>query len=370
MIRSLGRLIPLLLVAFGTLTVAAQESIAIPSQITLVSEQIAAQPDDFSVACMPMDNPAEGVLYNNQAFPLASVSKLLIFLEYARRVDSHLIALDETVSVAVLERYNLPRTDRGAHDRFMETYPPGTITLRLYDVAANGMIQYSSNAAADYLLDRMAPIEWDSLFSLLSLSMTSVPHPLTMIPLLMNNHQDGQATMLDVEGMSTDLGTQYLNLYVQNEVWRQAEIDYRSSRRRSFPDWRIQSAILQQHTAGGSVQDFINILYAIYADGGPLPPGVKTMTRAALRWRDNGFIDANYAEYGSKLGFYSGGVMTLAAYGRPINGKPVISVTFFRDIPQRRYQEMLREDTIGEFAHWMNFNACAGLSDLVVSAVG
>jgi hypothetical protein len=70
-----------------------------------------------------------------------------------------------------------------------------------------------------------------------------------------------------------------------------------------------------------------------------------------------------YMEYGSKLGFYSGGVIALVAYGHPYNGNPVISVAFLRNIPRRVYNEMLQQDSIGELAHWMNLNECTGLLD-------
>lgn len=327
--------------------------------------QIDAQPQDFSVGCVPLNDESRAVFYNaDTRFPLASVSKLLIFIEYARRLDLGEIPLNETVAVSTLERYNLPRTDRGAHDRFMEQYPEGTQALPLWDVAAEGMIQYSSNAAADYLLDRLAPTDWQALLHLLAITETDPPHSLTLIPLLMNNHETGKATMADVPQLSIPQGETYLDLYVGDAAWRQAEISYRSQGGSVFPDWDTQAAILQQVTATGTVRDFVQVMRDIYGTDGALSPGVKSMTRLALRWTENAYINENYVEYGSKLGFYSGGTMTLVAYGQPIGGEPVISATFFRNIPRRTYTDLLREDAIGDFAHWMNFNQCAGLQTL------
>lgn len=347
---------------------AAQEELPdILADLSLFWEQVADQPDDFSVACMPLGDPANAVIYNSEPFPLASVSKLLIFIEYARRLDAGLISMGETVNVVDLNRYNLPRTDRGAHDRFMERYPDNVSSISLWDVASEGMIQYSSNAASDYLLDRMAPINWDSLFSLLDIEDTSVPHTLTMIPLLMNNHETGLATMADIDDLSREQGENYLDLYMINDDWRQKEIAYREERGRSFPVWDVQSAIMQQHTAVGTVGDFLRIMVAVYDSDGPLPDSIKFIVRTGLRWRESAFIDANYIEFGSKLGFYSGGVLTLVAFGQPLEGEPVISVTFFRNIPQRMYSEMLREDSIGFFAHWLNLTACTQLAEALTS---
>jgi hypothetical protein len=343
----------------------------LPEDVALFWSQVMAQPEDFSVACMPLRSTAQTVMFGTDAFPLASVSKLLIFLEYAIRVDAGEIPLDEMVNVDELERYNLPRTDRGAHDRFMETYSEGTTALTLWDVATEGMIQYSSNAAADYLLDRLGTVDWSELYATLQLYDTSEPNSLTMIPLLMNNHETGRATEEDVADLSAEQGEAYLDLYVNDIVWRQEEIEYRSQRVQpqqwssSWPEWSVQGEILQQDTATGSVNDFRNVMNAIYGANSPLSPNVQYMARTALRWDENTFINATYIEYGSKLGFYSGGVLTLVAYGQPIGVEPVITVTFMRNIPQGAYRRLLADDAIGHFTHWMNFTSCNQLDDLL-----
>jgi hypothetical protein len=244
----------------------------------------------------------------------------------------------------------------------MEQYPAHTTTLSLWDVAV-GMVQYSSNAASDYLLDRLAPADWGSLYRTLALRGTDLPHSLTLIPLLMNNHETGKAQLSEVADLSTNQGELYLDRYTTDEDWRATEIAYRARRGSDFPDWRTQAAILEQHTALGTVNDFMRVLRAIYGTESPLSERVRAMTRTALRWEGYDSIDARYVEYGSKLGIYSGGTLTLIAYGAPYNSAPVLSVTFFRAIPRDVYRELVREDAIGELAHWMNLNGCGGLAE-------
>jgi len=350
----------------------AQESISIPEDIKMLWEQAVAQPDDFGVACMPLMQQSKTVLYNAAHFPLASVSKLLIFIEYATRVDNGTIPLDETVSVATLDQYNLPRTDRGAHDRFIARYPAGITSLPLWDVATEGMMQYSSNAASDYVLHRLSPVDWAALYQKLGVYDATPPTPLTMIPLLMNNHVDGRATHETLAKLSISLGESYLDHYIQDGAWRQSEIVYRSGQVGGsgrpgslWPSWDIQSAILQQDTATASVNDFRNVMNAIYGSSSLLTTNVQYIVRTGMKWESSDFVNANYVEYGAKLGFYSGGTLTLVAYGDPIHGDPIISVTFFRNIPQRVYRQLLDDDSIGNFAHWMNFNACEGLYPLI-----
>jgi D-alanyl-D-alanine carboxypeptidase len=364
-IRILGTLaLGLIIGASGALPGAAQSSVSRSLQ-TLWS-QAWSQPDDFAIGCIGLNSSSTFTANANERFPLASVSKLLIYIEYSRRLDLGVISPYEMVDVATLERYNLPQTDRGAHDRFMQQYPIGTTSISLWELA-RGMIQYSSNAASDYLLDRLYPTDWGSLYRLLGLTGTDVPHSLTLIPLLMNNHVTGQPTRADVDQLSVEQGENYLNMYVSNDSWRADEIRYREGRRRDFPRWEIQAAILDQHTAHGSITDFLRVMSAIYRLNSPLSESTQQRTRFALRWMDNTYINANYLEYGSKLGFYSGGVLALVAYGQPYNGEPILSVMFFRNIPRSTYRELLQADAIGDFAHWINFNGCANLSSVVPS---
>lgn len=331
--------------------------------LTLLWDQVHAQPADFSVACMPLHNSSGAVFYNAaEPFPLASVSKLLIFIEYARRVNAGVIALDEMVPLDRLNFYDIPRSNSGAHERFLAAYPPGIQSISLFDVAAVGMIQYSSNAATDYLLDRLAPVNWDNLYHILGITNTGQPHPLGIIALLMDNHD-----MEQWRELSFDEGKALFERYLSDSLWHQAEVTYRDRRARLPLAWDIESMILQRYTVTGTAQDFLTVLDAIYGTSRALSDNTKQMVRDALRWRDNDYIDGMYFEYGSKLGFYVGGTLTLVAYGWPHDSDPVISVAFFRNIPRPVYNDMRRQDSIGELAHWMNLNQCAGLLDAINS---
>lgn len=360
--------IVLIVIGMSALPAFAQDPLDLDTNLAPLWEYLRDYPDDFSAACMPLDAPASVVLYNaTERFPLASVTKLLVFIEYAQRVDAGLISPTEMVDLDVLNHYDLMRTDASAHQRFLDRYPPETRSISLLDIAYTGMIQYSSNAAADFVLDRLRPVDWVSLYESLNIADTDYPHSLSIIALLMNNHEMGEATLADVSSLSVSQGEALYDRYLYDLEWRAAEIAYREERGRVFPDWEVQSAILQEVTATGTVSDFLNVMAAIYGQGGPLADSTKAMVRAALRWRNNDLLDANYIEFGSKLGFYSGGTLALVAYGLPYGGQPVISAAFVRNIPRHDYNTMRRQDSIGFLAHWMNFNACAGLLGTIQS---
>lgn len=97
-----------------------------------------------------------------RAMPLASTVKILIAVEYARQVAASEVRPDESVALAQLDKYFLPGSDGGAHRGWLKfvrksklaTGQNASEAVRLEDVV-RGMMQLSSNANADWLIERL-----------------------------------------------------------------------------------------------------------------------------------------------------------------------------------------------------------------------
>lgn len=89
----------------------------------------------------------------NQKTPLASTMKLMVLFHFVKTVSSGDIKLDEKVALADIERFYIDRTDGGAHTYWLEVNDFSEHAT-LLDVA-KGMMQVSSNACTDYLIDRL-----------------------------------------------------------------------------------------------------------------------------------------------------------------------------------------------------------------------
>src|SRR5699024_12266930 len=80
----------------------------------------------------------------------------IIALEYAYQIENGDISEDETVPLSSLEAFYIEDTDGGAHEAWAEEMKEEDNiheeSVRLHDVAS-GMITYSSNANADFLID-------------------------------------------------------------------------------------------------------------------------------------------------------------------------------------------------------------------------
>ncbi len=95
-------------------------------------------------------------LNETKQMPLASTVKILVAIEFARQAAKHDIDENTLIALADLDRYYLPYTDGNAHpDWLAHEKSIGHITndsIILLNVA-RGMIQFSSNANTEYLMD-------------------------------------------------------------------------------------------------------------------------------------------------------------------------------------------------------------------------
>ncbi len=92
----------------------------------------------------------------NTLMPLASTVKILIAIEFAKQAAGNVIDENTLVALTETDKYYLPLTDGGAHPAWLR-YERSINhihqdSIKLIDIA-RGMIMFSSNANAEYLLD-------------------------------------------------------------------------------------------------------------------------------------------------------------------------------------------------------------------------
>jgi len=109
------------------------------------------------VSCCFAENDRPIIAYQvDRKMPLASVLKIMIAVEYIRQIKLGQITPNQTVTLDQLDRYYIPYSDGGAHQNWLKNIRHGqsklkrTVTL---SEVAEGMIQYSSNANTEYLME-------------------------------------------------------------------------------------------------------------------------------------------------------------------------------------------------------------------------
>ncbi|KAB2879108.1 serine hydrolase [bacterium] len=97
--------------------------------------------------------------YNaNVLLPLASTAKTLIALEYAKQAAANEINPDSMINLDCLERFYIEGTDGGAHPMWINYLNQNNLIINhqvpLREVA-RGMIDFSSNANTEFLMERL-----------------------------------------------------------------------------------------------------------------------------------------------------------------------------------------------------------------------
>lgn len=127
-----------------------------------------------------VNDTAVAALNQNKPMPLASTVKWLIALEWAKQCAAGLMSADERIPISIIENYYIPNTDGNAHPVWLKHLQENNRIINdsvtLLDVA-KGMMMFSSNANADYLLYRLGNDQVFSNAQLLGMKTHTRIHP-------------------------------------------------------------------------------------------------------------------------------------------------------------------------------------------------
>ncbi|GGP15969.1 serine hydrolase [Oceanobacillus neutriphilus] len=112
------------------------------------------------------------------ALPLASVVKIIIAIEFASQAEEGKMDPSEMISMEEVDKYFFANTDGGAHEAWKNTLEDGEEQVSLEQIA-QGMMDYSSNANTDYLIERLGLEEVNNRIEELDLHNHDPIYPLT-----------------------------------------------------------------------------------------------------------------------------------------------------------------------------------------------
>src|SRR5688572_11864155 len=94
----------------------------------------------------------------DRLMPLASTVKIIIALEYANQVSKNIISKNELVDLNELGKFYLPNTDAGAHKGWLTELERKSLIQNnsvAIEEVVKGMIKFSSNANAEWMIGRL-----------------------------------------------------------------------------------------------------------------------------------------------------------------------------------------------------------------------
>lgn len=330
-------------------------------------------PSTVGLVAYQLGREAQGVYWNaDTPMPLASVAKVITLVAYVEAVAAGELQPLESVPLADLERFYLPGFDLGAHRRALNELraagrvlsPESDPAVRLEDVPWM-MIRHSSNAAADYLQQRLGQTRIEATTQQLGLAPAAGAHtaPCSFLGqfLMMANHIRGLANdsaalsaYLEGEAGAADYGRELALLadaYTQDDNFRAAEIVWRDSNRR--PTIETQRAFTARLAPRGTARAYAGLM-ARLAQNGLSNADSSYQARRYLEWPNQ--FPANqevFSNVGYKNGTLPGALATIYYAYRWGDPAPVVVALFYRDLPQGMYRDWRRDLPHDELARWL-----------------
>jgi D-alanyl-D-alanine carboxypeptidase len=328
-----GLFILLILCVLGTAMVG-YSNIRYTSQ-NAVLRYISEHKDDIAVACFDPTNPQAGFYHNEtEAYPQASTFNILLLLGYAEQVEAGLLDPREQIPLAALEAYHMPGTDGGAHPEFLKSLGEERETASLSEVV-DGMMTYSSNAAADYVLSRLGGVDWNNLYHRVGLEQTSLPHSYLGLYLYISNHDTGTYDLISL-GPEETLAEQIRleKLFVNDLEWRDAELKYLANFTNQ-PGVEVQETVTSDFGVRASASDLSKTMLAVFGYSDALSPEAQAIARQHLEWpmQRNPDNTKTFKTLAVKNGAWPG-VLTSAWYAEPLDADPRVLVVLYRNVPR------------------------------------
>lgn len=329
---------------------------AIPEAARPALARILEAPETAGLAAYEIGQEETGLFLNAQApMPLASVVKIIHLIAYAEAVQAGELDPQMPVPLAELEQYYLRNSDLNAHPEAVEALraeslvsgDPSSVPL---EMVPRMMIEFSSNAATDYLHQLLGQKRLEETILDLGLSSHTAPCPFLGQFLLMGT---GEA-IAEVEGYLDDPASYSRDVWAATEAYvagESATSGWRGRERR--PSLETQAYFSEKLNAQASAGDYAALMAQIAENElGPWEQSVRI--RRYLEWPT--FFDVNQRTL-AWLGYKGGslpGILTVAYYAQPWDAaRPVVVVLFFRDLPLSTFRQWRRNLPHDELARWL-----------------
>lgn len=306
-----------------------------------VAQFILDNPDNVSVVCIQGENVLVSHL-PDETLTLASTSKTIILAEYARQVALGHLDPEEMIPLADVEQYWIPGTDGNAHEAWLASLGTDTDIVTLNQVV-DGMMIFSTNAGPDYILSRLDRDGFVELYEILGMENTDVPTFFLGTVLVLSNHETG---MTDIDYVASLDPETYLNeeqrlldLFINDEDWRVAELTFRETETIGLPDVETQSVFFDSYSTQSTANDLVRLIQAPFTEDA-LPEIAQEIMQSHMDW----LFDINpanadvYEDIATKSGAVAG-LFTSVWYVDPIADDPITLVVLYHDLSDNMWIE-------------------------------
>ncbi len=258
---------------------------------------------------------------SDKLMPLASTVKIVVVIEFAKQAASNKIDPNEKILLSELEKFHIEKSDGGAHIAWLKSINnKGLVKDKriIISEVARGMIEFSSNANTEFLMDKLGFDNVNRLVKTLGLKKHEPLYPFVSSLIVLRDH-----SLQDLQNMEK---VEYINLsYEVHEKLKNGTIDKHTTEKqvpsqkgKYFSNWFVR----------GTTKEYTSILS-------------KINNRSYFNKNEQKYIDA-VMKYpfespeviygGEKPGSLSGGVLTVAMYETTKNKNRVELAIFLNNL--------------------------------------
>lgn len=273
----------------------------------------------------------------DQKMPLASAVKTIIAIEFAQQAAAGKINPAERIPFADLDIYYLPNTDGGAHPSWKQWVVQHNLisneTVSLLDVA-KGMIQFSSNANTEYLLDRLGTDAVNANLGTLKLPNHDRLYPIVSALFL---YSATPADTAKARKAARNFSTEAYAAKCQ-AIHNRLKQDRSGAFKQTFifPSLALQH-VWSDRLPASTVREYASVMQKINART-YFPPAVQTILDSIMEWP----FAANPGNKGvyKHLGMKGGStafVLTNAFYAETQKGNHIAAAVFFNNLTNAEF---------------------------------
>ncbi len=290
-------------------------------------EFIQSNPDKASLQIIRNDTVA--VSYHaERKMPLASTVKIIIAIEYAKQVAAKLQNENELIKETELNKYYIPNTDGGAHPAWKNFLSKKNIDISngfpLKEIV-KGMIIFSSNANAEFLMDKLGLNNINKTYETLIQQHDPI-YPIVSALFVANQIK------LSGDSLLNKLRSLDNNIYIKycNQIHQQLKSDTTGNFKKSLPflSFEIQK-IWSDRLPGSNAKEYAALMQKI-VNRKYFTDKVQIVLDEILQWPME-LNPANKTVY-KQLGMKGGStafVLTLAGFAEDLhNNKTTLCVMF------------------------------------------
>ncbi|CAH2465526.1 MULTISPECIES: serine hydrolase [Bacillus cereus group] len=280
-------------------------------------------------------------LNENEKLPLASMSKIVIAIEYAKQVAEGKVRKDEQISLKELEKYYVKNTDGGAHPVWLDDVKArglvnnGQTSL---EEVVKGMIQYSSNANASYLLDKLGTARVNESLKELGLNSHEEFYPAYTAALYMRGYVEKemhipQNKALDkLRNMSND---EYVKHVWQIHEWMKDEKEW-GKREISLKADMDSQRIWSDRLVGANAKDYMSLMEKINNRN-----YFTQQMQGEIENIFKGTVGGGMFEYAGQKGGSTAFVLTNSFYGTDKKGNKIEIVFMMNNLSEKEFEKLL-----------------------------